>query len=321
MGSAPARPGSPLRFRIAFAVTAMMLLGIAVILPFSLRSVVDDVLGPATGNVIPITKTPLAATARDYCRLHLAVVNIDASQLLATLRVSGHCICHDACDVTRRIIIASLADDDAEAEGMPPSATITLTAGAISQSVDLPIRGRPARYPFDHYDMVLAIALQRIGPDGTVATLTRDQVADHLALSVQELLPRQTMSLPTPVDPESLRTQDDPLPYAYAFGVSFESPLYLRLLTIILVLLIAAAAAYAVFMRPLEDLVVNSGALVLGVWGIRGILTPGNLFNLTAVDLALSIVIIFLLGAITVRALMFLYERGEIRLLRRRPRR
>ncbi len=73
-------------------------------------------------------------------------------------------------------------------------------------------------------------------------------------------------------------------------------------------------------MRPLEDLVVNSGALVLGVWGIRGILTPGNLFNLTAVDLALSIVIIFLLGAITVRALMFLYERGEIR-LRRRPRR
>src|SRR5262245_53558486 len=102
---------------------------------------------------------------------------------------------------------------------------------------------------------------------------------------------------------------------------SLDRPRYLRLLTIILVLLIAAAAAYAVFMRPLEDLVVNSGALVLGVWGIRGILTPGNLFNLTAVDLALSIVIIFLLGAITVRALMFLYDRAEIRLLRRRPRR
>ena len=97
-----------------------------------------------------------------------------------------------------------------------------------------------------------------------------------------------------------------------------DRPHYLRLLSVILVLLIAAAAAYAVFMRPLQDLVVNSGALVLGVWGIRAILTPGNLYFLTTIDLALSIVIIFLLGAITVRALMFIHDEGDMRLLRRR---
>jgi hypothetical protein len=83
-------------------------------------------------------------------------------------------------------------------------------------------------------------------------------------------------------------------------------------------LLIAAAAGYAVFMRPLQDLVVNSGALVLGVWGVRSILTPGNLYYLTTVDLALSIVIIFLLGAITVRALMFIHDKGDMKLLRPR---
>jgi len=54
--------------------------------------------------------------------------------------------------------------------------------------------------------------------------------------------------------------------------------------------------------------------------GDRAILTPGNLYYLTAVDLALSVVIIFLLGAITVRALMHIHDRAELRLLRRRPR-
>jgi hypothetical protein len=31
---------------------------------------------------------------------------------------------------------------------------------------------------------------------------------------------------------------------------------------------------------------------VLGVWGIRAILTPSNIYYITAIDLALSVVII-----------------------------
>jgi hypothetical protein len=46
-------------------------------------------------------------------------------------------------------------------------------------------------------------------------------------------------------------------------------------------------------------------------------LTPGNLYYLTAVDLALSVVIIFLLGGIAVRALIYVHDRAELRLLRR----
>jgi len=314
---------SRLRFHIAFAITGALMLAIAVILPFSVQSIVDDVLGPAIGRVTSITKTPLATAGTAYCRLHLAVVGLDESQLMATLRLSGHCRCRRAsCDESYRIAIASVATDDAEAEGMPPSVAVTLhpSGEAILQSVELPIRGHPVRYPFDHYDMTLGIAFQDIAPDGTVATLTTEQVAGHLALSIQELLPRQTMSLPVPVDPAGIQEEDDSLKYAYAFGVSFDRPRYLRLLTVVLVLLIAAAAAYAVFLRPLQDLVVNSGALVLGVWGIRAILTPGNLYYLTSIDVALSIVIIFLLGAITVRALVFIHDEGDLRVFRRRPR-
>ncbi len=64
----------------------------------------------------------------------------------------------------------------------------------------------------------------------------------------------------------------------------------------------------------------NSGALVLGVWGIRAILTPSNIYYITAIDLALSVVIIFLLGAITVRALLFVHDEAQPGLFhRRRP--
>ena len=93
--------------------------------------------------------------------------------------------------------------------------------------------------------------------------------------------------------------------------VTFAPPAYVRFLAVTLVILVAAAAVYTVFLRPLHDLVVNVGALVLGVWGIRSILTPSDILYITAVDLSLSMVIIFLLGAITIRALMLVRTAGR----------
>jgi hypothetical protein len=124
---------------------------------------------------------------------------------------------------------------------------------------------------------------------------------------------------PFPVDPRRVASSDDPFEYAEAFEVLFELPPYLRVLAIMLVVLIAAAAAYSVFLRPLHDLVVNAGALVLGVWGIRGILTPSNIYYITAVDLALSLVIIFVLGALTIRALVFVHGEAQLAFPGRRP--
>jgi hypothetical protein len=87
----------------------------------------------------------------------------------------------------------------------------------------------------------------------------------------------------------------------------------MRALTVLLVLMITMAAAYAVFMRPLSDLVINAGALVLGVWGIRAILQPGSPSFTTVVDISLGLVILFLLGAVSVRALAYLWVRNGLR--------
>jgi hypothetical protein len=88
--------------------------------------------------------------------------------------------------------LVAIADDDAEAGGMPPSAAVTLAPKdiAISETVQRPLRGHPIHYPFDRYHMV-----QRLYPDGKRETLSADQADDHLFLSLQELLPRSVRSL------------------------------------------------------------------------------------------------------------------------------
>jgi hypothetical protein len=67
-----------------------------------------------------------------------------------------------------------------------------------------------------------------------------------------------------------------------------ERPRYVKLLAVSLVLMVTAAAAYAVLLRPLHELIIGSGALVLGVWGVRAILLGTALAVVTLVDLVLQ---------------------------------
>ncbi len=308
-----------LRFRIAFFLTSLLALSVVVTLPFSVKSVVDDILGPVTGRVVKITRDRPDAAHGNHAKLHMAFVSIDETQLLASIRVSGHHVCA-ACDWSDRVLFVSVTQDDLDADGMPPSVSVTLPPGnaEISEVIQLPVRGHPIHYPFDSYRLVVGVVLQRLRTGSPPETLSGAEAKGRLFLSVQELLPRQAMSGPFMLDRDSIRAADDPFEYVEAFEMGFERPRYLRVLAVMLVLLIAAAAAYSVFLRPLHDLVLNSGALVLRVWGIRSILTPANLYYLTAIDLALSIVIIFTLGAITVRALIYVHDEAGMGLIRRR---
>src|SRR5262245_8177153 len=159
-------------YTFAFFLTALITLLLVITLPFSVTSVVDEVLGSAAGSVIPVARGAgernavmaserLRERAANYTRLHLAVIAIDEVQLMATIRVSGHHRCPD-CPFSHRVRLVSIADDDATADGLPPSVAITLGATdiAVSEKIQLPLRGHPIHYPFDRYQMVLAVAYQ-----------------------------------------------------------------------------------------------------------------------------------------------------------------
>jgi hypothetical protein len=302
-----------LHYRLALVLVATLLLFIAAMLPFTVASLVDDVLGPPSGRIYPLS-TPPESVDRSHAHLHVTVAQIDESQLLATLRVSGHHICPTACDWSDQVLLFSIHDDEPATEGLPPSVTVTLpsTDVAVTQSLQLPIRGQPIHFPFDRYELWLGVVLQWAYPDGTIQPLPPAEAAQRLSLTLQERLPLQTMAPPIPVDPGTVRAENDPYQYTLVVALGFARPSWVQILSVLLVLLAAGAAAFAVFMRPLADLVVNSGALVLGVWGIRSIFVPGGVNYFTAMDLSLSVIILFLLGAIAVRVLQFVYDRSEL---------
>jgi hypothetical protein len=317
MDEAPAR-GSRWPPRLAFFTIAALVLALAVALPSALRSVIDTLVEPPEGEVYPLPLAVDAPAGTTGSRLHLSVTDIDEAKLQATLRISGHHVCPSDCPYMDRIVLFSLGTNEALTAGMPPSAKIDLTTSerVVTESVTLPLRGNPSRYPFDAYELWLGVGMARVYPDGRVQPLSRTDAAGHLVMTLQEQLPRETMAAPVIADPDAAVSSDDVYQMLSVEVLRFTRSLHDQVLAVLLVLLVAAAAAYAVFMRPLQDLVLNSGALVLGVWGIRNILTPGTAYR-TVVDLALSAVILFLLGAITVRALQHCYDRSEFPVRRR----
>lgn len=312
-----------LRYRLAFTLVATLLLFIVVTMPFSLVSVVDDLFGSPDSSVYPV---PLAdrpvAPAAVQTHLHLALVSIDEMQRLVTIRASGHRVCGDGlCDADEQLTFFSLAADEHLTEGQPPSVVLPLPhhPGPMSTTFQLPVEGLAVRYPFDTYSMELALSYQRRAADGRLVELGAEAAAGRLFLTLQEKLPRLRMGPPRWEDPTRQTAPDAVARYLFVAQLELVRPLYLQVLTVVLVLLVSAAAAYAVFMRPLNELVINCGALVLGVWGIRAIIVPTNQNYLTAVELSLACVILFLLLAITVRALRFVHDRAGLHLLPATP--
>ncbi len=310
------------RHRLGVMLTATLLLFVVVMLPLLVSSVGQELLDQADG--LTYSLTPRAAAAPDHSRLHLTAAALDEHQRLLSFRVSGHHICATACSWSDRVLFFSLQpDEDDDVEGLPPSAAVTLpsTNVEVTDTIQLPVHGHPLRYPFDSYDLTLAVVLQRVQPDGTVETVAPADAQGRLFLSLHERLPRLEMQRPRPVDAASVQQDGQPYQYLYVDRIVFDRPLYLQALSVLLVLLISAAAAYAVFIGPLHDLLINCGTVVLGVWGIRSILTPSSQNYVTALDVSLAMVIVFLLGAIAVRTLRFSHARSGLRLRRPHARR
>jgi hypothetical protein len=298
--------------RIAFCIVAFLLLSILALLPFALTDVIEDITQSANPTYSLVSTAP--APAASHSRINLALSSLDEWKRTATISVSGHHVCDNGCQWTDHLLFVSIPPGREDGEGLPPYAAVDFrpSALAVSQDITLPVYGDPIRYPFDHYRLRLAVVMQRVYPDGTTQTVSPQDAVGHLFLSVNGFIPRAVMDKPLPVPLSSVFVDNPAYQYVTATQLTFVRPEYLQILTVFLVLLVSAAAAYAVFLRPLSELVINAGALVLGVWGIRAILLGSNVAGFTVVDLSLMVVILFLLLAMTWRALWFLRDRSEL---------
>jgi hypothetical protein len=305
-------------YRLALGATVLLVLLVLALLPIAIGSM-QDVLGRgpdhlydlATGKAV--TPTAASAAEANATYFNLGVVDLDEETGQITMAVSGNRRCGAACP-SLALTFAALDDDADERRGLPPSATITLTPDdrIFSQAVHLPVRGQPSLYPFDQYELWLGVGGVEILPDGTSVEVRPETLAGRAVVTVQNRVPDMIMDSPVPIAPETVRAATDPFGFLTVQALSFARPAYLKVLAVVLVLLVTVSAVLALFMRDIQDLLLGIGGLILGVWGVRSVLMPQSMPTVTAVDLALSWVILLLLLGLALRAALHFYRHSDL---------
>lgn len=299
--------GNKVGKRAIVALLGTLILLSIVSLPFALQDVAVDLLNQSY-PVYSISE-PSEDLKIDHVDAHLDLVEINEWAGVAKLRVSAHDSCTEDCPWKDKITFVSLQNNFNKTRNISPSTSIEFPAAFrdVTEQIELPIYGDPIRYPFDEYEMNIGIFFERLYDNGRSEVLK--SIPGHLEtrLSLQARVPRLVMGKPVieyNVRKEvygSLKEE-----YEYNTQLSFTRPSYMKILTLLLIFLVTSASAYAVFWGPIHDLLLNSGALVLGVWGIRAILLGDNNPGITIADLVLSLIVLFLLMAITVRGFSLL---------------
>lgn len=302
--------------RIIVTFVAMIVLTIIVLLPFTLKDVLADILEQT--NPVFYISDPSMSIPEQHTKLNLDIVSVNEWEGTIKINASAYDSCTKNCDWQNKILLVSVVENHNDPGIVSPSKAITFSSSErdVSQVIELPIFGDPIRYPFDEYRIRLGIILERVYLDGKVVRFEPEEAQKQFLVTAQSRIPRLVMEKPVIIEGLTSHIYGDLFEkYQYTASLNFSRPVYMKILTVLLVVLITAASAYAVFMGPLSDLLINSGALVLGVWGIRAILLGSEQPGITAADLVLSLIVLFLLVAIAVRGLNILGSLKEIPLL------
>jgi len=249
------------------------------------------------------------------------VAALDVVQQTATINVTAYQVCPAACTEAFELQLISAFAEGPHDEGVPPSVTVSIPAqgSEINATVHLPLQGTPIRYPFDRYDLGFGVVLARIPAAGAPQPLTPAEVGwgaeGRVFLTLEEKVAGLDMAAPRELSADQIPVVGSVYPFLVVSEVAFTRPFYLKVLAVLLVLLVAAAAAYTIFIQPVNQLVTSVSALLLGIWGVRSVLVGQVGPAITAVDLALSLVMLFLLAAVAVRTFIFLYARSDLPLL------
>jgi hypothetical protein len=295
------------RAGVIVAVVGTLL--ITAIVVVSLYETSVHLLGPPASPSYVLIGPPDPETTTQVTDLHLLVTSLDETNGLLTIRVDGYQECRPTCEANEQLVLVGLRTDEVRGRHLPPAAIVPLptVSGPVAQTVQLPVRVQALRFPFDAFDLILGLTLLQADETKGAQHRPAAEAGARMHVTLQSELPQMNMSPPESRDAVSLHTEESRYDYFLIDSLRFSRWRAGQGLTVVLVLLIAAAAAYAVFLRPLHDLILSTGGLVIGVWGIRSILVPSNIAGRTGVDIALGLVILFLLGAMSIRVALLVF--------------
>jgi hypothetical protein len=300
--------------RAGFIIVALVMLMLAVLVPFGLIDLIADVSQPATEKLYTLTpgEEPGPATTT-YDRLHVDIASIDEAGEQITLRVSGTHFCAQDCSTKDRIVFYSIDPFGRDEEGLPASDSVTLptTPTQFAATLKLPIGSNLFKYPFDESTLTLGLSLERTGADNKTIVVPAAQARGELFATVRGKLSRLRMDEPEQLNPAGVRPEKvRDFDYAAVSELTFHRSNYLKALVIAVLALITVAVGYAVFLRTFDQVITNAGPIVLGIYGVRVLILGGFPTDVAAVDLILTGLVVFFLFVTAARGLGYFYERS-----------
>lgn len=302
----------------ALVACVLLVIGGVALLPVVVQSIIGELVvrqdrrlyNLNTGNIV-VPGEEIDPNAPNF--LNIATVDLNVAAGTVTLAISGNRVCLVDCPEVE-LIFLSLDDDASRRRGISPSASVVLGEDQVtfSESIELPVRGRPVQYPFDSYELWLGLANPPDEQSGAAGGVSPPPpVSNSFYMTVQNQVPQIIMSPPEQIAGERVRKPSRALTIQVVQGLTYHRPVYLTVLTVAMVLLVAASGALALLTQSIDSLVLGVGGLILGIWGVRSVLVPQPVGVITAVDLALSGVIFLLLLGLAVRAALYLKGRME----------
>ena len=291
--------------RAGFGVLVLAVATAVVALPFAVASMAGSLRHPLEADAFHLA-VPAAGQSATTA-LNIRLVAIDEANQKVTVEATGDRRCSSACGGGQVLELFSLRADPRGSDGAPPSQDVDIpAAGDFDSSVDLPVTGGLGAYPFDHYHVLLGMALADRTSTGQVVPVSSRAARDQLDVSLDEKLTRIDVAPPRDV---TSRYRVAGAQVALAATVDLSRPLYLQALTVLIIVFIAIAGIYSVVTRAFKEVIGTVGVVVLGVWGVRTLLVGGYPPDSTAVDLVLIFLILVLLMILMIRGLALMHAR------------
>jgi hypothetical protein len=295
--------------RLGLGLSIALVIVTVAMLPFALISIGESIHTGGASRSYELWSP--ASESGEWTNLNLSAVDLDEVNKEITFQVTGFHDCTARCTQDERVQFFSIAGDPARSLGPPPSDEITLpkNSGEVDTQVTLPVSGDLTDYPFDKYRLVLGVAFSSVSASGVQTPIRLAQARHELAFSVDDEVSRTTLSQPVTSVPRGYDTTG--LSYDAVVSLTFHRPTYLWIVTVLLILLIMLAEAYAVLLRPFDQIIPTIGGLVLGVWGVRSLLVGSYPPDSTGVDLVLEATILLLLLVFAIRAAHYMWHAGQ----------
>ena len=295
----------------------VLFVGTIATFPWAIKSVVDDITHPPTEVGHEITAIDDTLT-EPYTQLKITVLSMDEVNHVATYQISGFHHTHAKVPgYKEKLSVYAIDYDDAQGTRIPTSFSVDVPVNGqeFSSKFTLPLRGNIMFYPFDEYHLGLGVAVQRIYGDTVVQYLNTQQTRGHLEIMVQEQIPRTDLKEYKVLDPKTMMPKKSEFVYSNAAMIILNRPAYLKLVVIFVAFLTFALALFTMITRPFDQLVLNAGALILGVWGARTLVLGGYPPDVTLIDTFLTATVLFMLLGLTVRSINNFHRQAGMRFL------